>query len=172
MKRFKTKPMKKKLVLSITILVFTTWVMPAQVSIGKETVDGSGILDFGSENRGLLLSNVTDATAIDASAGTIVFDAKTGSVRFHNGTGWSVVIPGGITGSAPPGTDSGTGVIIGAETSEVEGILRLESSKLSLILPKASNAEFKIQSPEPGLMVYDPFLKRVLIYNGNYWTSF
>ena len=164
--------MKNKLLLLIAFLGFTYWNLQAQVSIGKTTVDGSGILDFGSENRGLLLSNVADATMITASAGTIVFDANTGSARFHNGTEWSAVIPGGMTGTAPSGTDNGVGPIIGAETSEAQGVLRLESSDLALILPKISNAELNVRSPEAGLMVFDTSLKRVLIYNGNNWTSF
>lgn len=149
----------------------------AQTGIDKTSGFGaSSLLEFGSaNNRGILLTPVTDVTAINATPGTIAFDGATGSFRYYNGS-WSTVVPGGTTSGSPANTDKTTrGAIINADTSTAEGVLILgkdSGETKGLVLPLVSAPELNIGNPPKGLMVYDTTNGYIKVYNGTSWTNF
>ncbi len=148
-----------------------------QVTIGttanlSSTSPASSILEFdNASNRAIYIHPANLPSCSSVTAGGITFDNATGSVRFCNGTAWSTVISNGATGgTVPSGTDTGK-VIIGSDTSAVDGVLVLESSSRALILPKLSLGQYKIASPQAGMIYYDTYTKKVTVYNGNRWTE-
>ena len=146
----------------------------AQIAIGKSAVTNSScLLEFGNEARGIRLPLVTDASVMTISAGSLVFDTATGSFRYYNGTAWSDVVSGGISGGSPSGTDSGDGVIMGSNTtSATGGVLILEATGKALVLPRVNNVDVRMQTPVRGLMVWDTAKKQVAVYNGAKWCFF
>ncbi|RTZ49975.1 hypothetical protein EJ377_07625 [Chryseobacterium arthrosphaerae] len=162
---------------SICILsLFAGFWATAQTGIDKTSGFGaSSLLEFGSaNNRGILLTPVTDVTAINATPGTIAFDGATGSFRYYNGS-WSTVVPGGTT-SGPlltlikqPGShyqcryiNCRRVLILGKDSGETKG----------LVLPLVSAPELNIGNPPKGLMVYDTTNGYIKVYNGTSWTNF
>ena len=163
--------MKKSIIILATVLLPALAV--AQVGIGKSTVtNGSVLLEFGTDARGIRLTPVQNATSLPTPVGgTITFDGATGSFRYYE-AGWSVADGGGVTGGHPTGTDTNTqGTIIGANSSSAKGALILESSDKALVLPKVGDVK-RIASPPTGLLVYDTFDKSVKVYNGNGWVKY
>jgi hypothetical protein len=167
--------MKSKIILILCAGLFTL-AASAQVVIGKTSIDGDGILDFGSDVKGIVLSPASNVDNIAASAGTIAFDGNTGSFRYHNGAGWSTATEGGKTGGTITGTDTNK-VFIGATTSTTSDAAVLVLGKDSgenkaLILPRIANGNLKINDLTPGLMYYDTVCKMVMVYNGNSWVGY
>ena len=163
--------MKKIIIILATVLLPVLAV--AQVGIGKSTVtNGSVILEFGTDARGIRLTPVQNVTSLPSPVGgTIAFDGNTGSFRYYE-TAWSVADGGGVTNGHPTGTDGNTtGVIIGAKTSLATGALILESSNKALVLPKVSDVR-RIATPPTGLLLYDTFDKSVKVFNGNVWVKY
>ena len=170
--------MKKTILTSLVILMgFATQVNAQQdqkLAIGKLEVEGDGLIDFGTELRGMVLSPVSDAENMTTpAAGTIAFDGNTGSFRFYDGTDWSTERPG-TSVAAISGSDTYK-QIIGAETTSANGVLVLgedTGETKALILPKLENGNLRFNNPVAGLIYYDTALKSVMVYNGNSWTSF
>ena len=150
-----------------------------KLAVGKTTVDGDAIVDFGTELRGMVIAPITDVENMaDApSAGTIAFDGETGSFRYYDGTTWSTA----RTGGHDTGTDEASGTadtfkqLIGAETSTATGVVIFgedTGETQALVLPKLENGNLKFKNPVTGLIYYDTALKAVMVYNGNGWTRF
>lgn len=146
----------------------------AQIGIEKQSVDGSGLLDFPEgTTKGIILPQVINANnMINTSAGTFVFDTATARVKFYDGTEW--VDMSGKSGAAPALLQSDEqnneqGVVIG-DTSTAKGILVLEAENKALILPKVVDPVNNVKSPTAGMMVYDPDKNLVCFYNGVEWT--
>lgn len=160
------------LAISLFISAFAT----AQVGFEKESVDGSGLVDFPSgTTKGIILPQVTDNTNMtNVAAGTFVFDGATSKVKYYNGTAWVELT--GQTGTSKTllaGTENtqSKGVIIGAPDSPAEkGVLILESQDKALILPKVIDPAANVKSPSAGMMCYDPVAKLVCFYNGTSWA--
>lgn len=146
----------------------------AQIAIGKESVTGSGILDFGTgSNKGIILPAV-NITPSNPTNGTFVLDKNDRKIKMLENEIWIDLTKSGDTNSliANTGTENGKGVIIGAETSAASGVLVLESPNRALILPKIENPEINVKSPYPGMMCYDTASKTMAIFDGvawNYW---
>ncbi|WP_082140505.1 hypothetical protein [Chryseobacterium sp. FH2] len=156
----------------LIFLLFLSSIASAQVAIGKEQVDGSGILDFpvGTTN-GIILPRVLDSeTMTTAEPGTMVFDLTTSRVKYFNGA-WTDLSD--KTGNSPTliaGNDITTsGVIIGASSSTASGVLVLESADKALILPKITDPVTNVKSPAAGMICYDPTTKLICVYNGTEW---
>jgi len=170
--------MKKSIIILATVLLPVLAV--AQVAIGKSTVtNGSVILEFGTDARGIRLTPVQNVTSfISPVKGTIAFDGATASFRYFEGPlagAWSTPDTElSQAGGYPTGTDGNTiGVIIGAKspTGGATGALILESSNKALVLPKVSDVR-RIATPPKGLLLYDTFDKSVKVYNGNAWVKY
>lgn len=160
---------------SLLLLCSLSGFAQVKVAIGKTTVDGDAMLDFGSEVRGLVLAPVANVTTMTASPGTIAFDGNTGSFRYLDNTGvWSPVIAGGVTGGVQSGTD-GAQFLIGTTTASSSAVLHLGANSgesRALVLPKLANGNLRFNNPVAGLMYYDTVLKAVMVYNGAVWTAF
>ena len=168
--------MKKSIIILATVLLPVLAV--AQVAIGKTTVsNGSVLLEFGDDARGIRLTPVQDVTSgsfATPEGGTIAFDGATGSFKYFDGVApaWSATDAGGTTGGSPAGPDAtNLGAIIGSPTTTSKGVLVLESTNKALVLPKVSDVR-RILTPPTGLLVYDTFDKSVKVYNGVGWVRY
>ncbi len=150
----------------------------AQVAIGKESVDGDGILDFvENSNKGLALPKVDDLSEISEN-GTLIYDINDGKVKYYDANQQWIDLSKkvGTTANANLNNysnlqDSGNGVVIGASSTTVtSGVLVLESQTKALILPKMENPHLNIKDPEPGMMAYDTVKKMMCVFNGSHWT--
>lgn len=166
------KPAIKINMKNLILLIFIPAVLGAQVAIGKEQVDGSGILDFttGTTN-GIILPQVLDSETMSSTEpGTLVFDLTTARVKYFNGIWVDLSDKTGTNPSLIAGNDiTDRGVIIGSPTSTANGVLVLESADKALILPKITNPVANVKSPAAGMMCYDPTTKLICFYNGSEW---
>lgn len=148
----------------------------AQIAIGKTAVVGSNtLLDFDqspTNSKGIILPAVTNTTDVTLTNGTFVFDIDTKKVRMVENNVWKDLSDTGNTSRiiSDTSSDIGNGVIIGAETSAVTGILVLEATDKAMILPKISNPHLTVKSPYAGMMCYDTVSKTVAIFDGNNWN--
>lgn len=160
--------------LNILALALST-VVSAQIGIEKNTIDGSGLLDFPSgTTRGIILPLVQNTTVMSGtSGGTFVFDGAETKVKFYNGNSWiDLTKASGVSKSILAGSEQNRskGIIIGASDSSAKGVLIFESTNKALILPKVINPAVNVKSPTAGMMCYDPVAKLVCFYNGTEWS--
>lgn len=179
-----------KLITTITFILLSNF-LSAQVAIGKESVDGSGILDFqefkqndtGSA-KGIILPivQINDMNTTIAD-GTFAMDYDSKIVKVYQDGQWIDLTDEGsfdeqLDGSTPISTaaeintsdDIGDGVIIGDSTSTAEGALVLEATDKALILPKVYKPELNIKSPVAGTICYDTASDSLAIFDGKVWS--
>lgn len=148
-------------------------------------------------NKGIILPYVrTLPSGVGLEGGTIVLDATESSkakVKYYAPGNPNADIDGWVNlshkseanlisptnymqiqptsnGVNPVLEDTNGGVIIGSETSSAKGVLILESTTRSLILPKVTSTDL-IKNPAPGMIVYlDGTNKRLAVFNGSKWT--
>lgn len=159
------------------IVALTFNLSTAQVAIGKTSVEGSStLLDFGTENKGIVLPWLTE-TPSDNVGGTLIFDASSSTefkVKYFDGTQW--IDLSRESGSADLSTQSpsevGDGVLISNDSSVARGnaVLALESENMAMRLPQVESPESNIKSPVAGTMVYDPVKKVIAVFNGSTWS--
>ncbi len=167
----------KNLLLILTLLISIC--LSAQVAIGKATVDGDGILDFGADdNKGILLPRII---SLDAGSvpGTLYYDTSDSKVKFLGSTTVDLSVKDVQAANQFQITDEGynnlneiadlNGTILGAETSTVPGVLILESEEHALILPKVTSYT-NVGDPEAGMIVYDQTKKLFCVYDGEKWA--
>lgn len=144
----------------------------AQVAIGKETVDGSGILDFqANSQKGIILPWISDISLVEQ--GSLIYNAIDKKVKFRNGLNWQdlSIKEGQVdTSEIDPYNELGEGVIIGDKLNAPSGVLVLNRQDKALILPKNLNPWDNILKPEPGTITYDPDANLICIFNGTEWT--
>ena len=169
--------------LSISGLLLSTIVF-SQVIINpgtKTTVTNSSVsLEFGSEERGIILPYVASPDALAAVPGTFIMDPqdKVMKVKLGNGS-WQ-----DLTGNAAktqslinpfdtyieqPSAKS----IIGPTTvsqAQVAGILILSDPNKAMILPQVPSPHLNIKNPAAGMMVYDTNNKILAVFNGTQWS--
>lgn len=142
----------------------------SQVAIGKESIEGSGMLDFAPNlKRGIVLpwTNIVS----NPTGGTITYDRNSKLVTYFNGNSWVNMTDGGLASLAVnTDPDIGGGVIIGADSSVAKGVLVLESTSRSLILPKVDNVATDIFNPAPGTICYDLATNSLAVFNGTVWA--
>jgi hypothetical protein len=161
--------MKNKVVLFLFLMLFASKFY-SQVAIGKETVDGLGILDFASnDKRGIILPYTN--SVLNPTNGTLTFDTNSKKIKSFVNNNW---IDMTFEGNLPvlntnPDLTTQNGVIIGASTSTATGVLVLESNNKALILPKVNNVT-EIFNPSSGTICYDLSVNALAIYNGVEWS--
>jgi hypothetical protein len=167
--------MKKLFLLILLSLGFNT---VAQVAIGKDTVDGSSILDFEVNLKGgIVLPRITEmpTETVALTDGTILVNAvQLSNVKVQvrqNGT-WvnltdDVSLPYLDVNTAPDLVNNG--VIIGSNTSTATGVLVLESTDKALILPKVTDVN-EYRNAVIGTVFYDLATKSLAVYDGNKWV--
>lgn len=165
----------------------------AQIAVGKDTVDGNGILDFGNANNlGIILPIVDASPHNQAYAdGTVLMDKNDLIVKVYQNGDWLALSDQGsldiqldpngdpITTAAILNTsqESGKGVIIGGKidqngevTADASGVLVLEAKDKALILPKVVAPHISIKSPVAGTICYDSESKSLAIFDGKVWN--
>lgn len=143
----------------------------AQVAIGKSTVDGSALLDFGSgTTNGIILPATTSIT--NPANGTFTLDKTTNRVRMYQNGVWVDLSQTADTSGlySNSGSDTGNGVLMGAPVSSAQGVLVLESPRLALVLPKVADPEINVKSPYPGMICYDTTSDSIAVFDGVYWN--
>lgn len=181
--------MKKIIILTGILISGFTF---SQVSIGKESVDGKGILDFGTDgNKGIILPivDITDPSQIYTD-GTILMDKDDLTVKVRQDGNWLLLSDPGslqeqvdennipITTAAVINTSGeiGNGVIIGDvdtsgnPVSGAQGVLVLEATDKALILPKVANPHIEIKSPVAGTICYDTASDSLAVFDGKVWN--
>lgn len=159
-----------KIKLVLFLYCFPVFVF-SQVAIGKQSIDGAGILDFAlGDKKGIVLpwtNNITNPTN-----GTLTFDLATNRVMFYGNNQWNSM---SFAGTAPSSVNNNPeiadqGVVMGASTSVAKGVLVLESTSKALILPKVNNVSTDIFNPSPGTICYDLSTNAVAVFNGVSWA--
>lgn len=159
-------------VLACLSLFLMTAALSAQVAIGKQTLTNpSVLLEFNTEAKGIILPSV--ASAPGAVGGTFVFNTADRSVQVFQNTGWTLLTDssqGVIHSFSNSGTESGAGMIIGANTSAKPGVLVMESTTKAMVLPKVANPHLNIRGAIAGTMVYDTASSSLAVYDGAQWS--
>lgn len=160
----------------IVIGLFCVGIIQAQIAIGKQTIDGDGILDFEDNTTNGILLPIVETLPGGAVGGTILMDKNDKVVKMNTGTSWIPLSDAGdITNvSFNPSSESPVqnNVIIGSSTSAAPGVLVLESTNKALILPKVASPDTTVKNPYPGMICYDTISKSLAVFDGlkwNYW---
>ena len=172
--------MKKIIITSITLAtLFITNVVNAQVAIGKnEVTNTSSLLEFGTDNKGIILPSVADAP--DAIGGTFIFNTEDKAVKVWEDRtgeigGWTNLTENDVEGVLNPYTNEGTedvgeGVVIGADTTDKPGVLVLESTTSTIVLPQVASPHENMPGAIAGTMVYDTDADMIAVYDGANWS--
>lgn len=177
----------KNIFLSFCLLSSVSFM--AQVNIGGTAVSSpSSSLEFGSDNKGIILPWVTaESDVTGAVNGTMVFDLTDYKIKVKKKTsGWTDLTRKAksdvISGITNKNVDSslqdaltdqpGAKVLIGGtpDTDTTPGILVLGDTNKAMILPKVSSPHLNIQSPEAGTIVYDTVKQQLAVFNGTVWS--
>lgn len=164
----------KKTIILISLIAFAT--AYSQVAIGKTILESaSSSLEFGNENRGMILPWVTNVSSLQNTVnGTLVFDLSDKKVKSFQNNIW-VDLSINTTGIADSSLQDNLNDNSSAKTSigtptATAGILILEDNNKAMILPKVASPHLNIISPDAGMMVYDTVKKQLAVFNGSVWT--
>ena len=163
--------MKQLIFITIVICLISNGLL-GQTAIGKHTIDGDGLLDFGSgTTKGIILPAIATLPATPAN-GTFLLDKNDQKVKvFENDVWVELSDEGNVTTVVPySGQAMGTQTVIGAHSTTVDGVLVLESSDKALILPKVASPHENVPSPYPGMMCYDTDAKALAVFDGANWS--
>lgn len=177
----KTLNMKKFIILCFILSTNLTF---AQISIGKNQVDGGGILDFDEDNKGIILPIADIETTNTYTNGTILVDKNDYKIKVFQDNDWLELSDTGsfdvqkddnnndisTAVKINSSDDIGQGVIIGAENSDADGVLVLESTNKALILPKVFRPHENILSPVAGTICYDTESDSLAVFDGKVWN--
>lgn len=148
----------------------------AQVGIGKESIDGDGILDFAPNTTNGIMLPIVETLPNDAVAGTILMDKNDKIVKMKDNAAWLPLSDAGSVNNATFNTNTEVAgpnrVIIGNSSTAAPGVLVLESADKALILPKIADPHINVKSPYPGMICYDTVSKTMAVFDGlkwNYW---
>ncbi|WP_213279663.1 hypothetical protein [Chryseobacterium indologenes] len=150
--------------------------LDAQIALGKTTLESaSSSVEFGNENRGLVLPWVADTSGIqNVVNGTLVFDTSDMKVKVYQNNLWKDLSVD-ATGTADTSLQDNLPDNINAKvsigtSSSVNGILVLEDSTKAMVLPKVAFPHLNIISPAAGMIVYDTQKKQLAVFNGTVWS--
>lgn len=150
----------------------------SQVGIGTTTISHNAILEFGSENKGIILPWVTSAAAVvTPSGGTLIFDCNDKKVKYYNNnsTSWvDLSIESGAVDTSNQDSFSEQAIhfkaVIGNPNTTKKGVLILDTTDKALVLPKIDDVTLNFPNPEAGTIVYDTSRKKMAVFNGLVWT--
>lgn len=171
MNKFKNIDMKYYFL--ILIICLLSGKANSQVTIDKLTVDGgSTLLDFASgSSKGIILPAVQTLPSSPAS-GTFLFDKNDATVKMYQFNKWIELSDEGDTAGVLPynGTAKNTQTVMGAQNTNVNGVLVLEASDKAMILPKVASPHLNVPKPYPGMMCYDTDAKALAVFDGSNWN--
>lgn len=168
--------MKKTILLT---LLFTSLLSFSQVAIGKSTVTNSSVsLEFGNENRGLLLPWVTSSSAVSSAVdGTIIYDTTDKKVKYLKAGSWfdltvdtTGVVDTTLQDSLVEKTSAKVAIGQNGATDTTSGILVLTDTNKAMVLPKVASPHLNIINPSSGMMVYDTTAHQLSVFNGSVWS--
>jgi hypothetical protein len=166
------KKMKNIIILSLFTLLFCSQIN-AQISINKNTLEPSAILDFpAGTNKGIILP-IISTLPTNAVDGTILMDKNDLKIKMKQNGKWVDLSGiGSVAGvSFNPSNEIPTAsLIIGASNSLASGVLVLESNNKALILPKVNAPHLNVKSPAPGMVCYDTASDSMAIFDGVNWS--
>ncbi|WP_312819729.1 hypothetical protein [Kaistella carnis] len=151
----------------------------SQVALGKGSISNPSVsLEFGTENRGIILPWVNSAAAVTGAVnGTLIFDSADKKVKYLKAGSWFdlTVDTTGTVDTSLQNTLSelpSSTVAIGktAANNTTPGILVLTDKDKAMVLPKVANPHLNIVNPSAGMMVYDPVNKQLDVFNGAVWS--
>ena len=151
-------------------------------TVGTASAKTSVLLEFAAnQNKGIIIPYVRTLPA-SPSEGTLVLDATietAARIKYYNGSwidlsGQDANVTSTLAAqptAAQVNESTGSGVIMGAATSTATGVLVLESTTKSVVLPIVADVQ-NIPSPSPGMIVYinKTGAKRLAVYNGSKWS--
>lgn len=173
--------MKNLIIINFLLISFFGF---SQVAIGKTSVSSNSVsLEFGDENRGMVLPWVTNTADVTGAVdGTIVYALNDKKVKVKYAAGWKdlsvnasgrtvdpITAVDGVIIQNYAGENTNAKVSIGTPTS-TPGILVLEDTNKAMVLPRVANPQLNIINPAPGMMVYDTAKKLLVVFNGNVWS--
>lgn len=173
-----------KNIITILFALFSVSVF-SQVAIGKASVASPSVsLDFGTENRGMILPWVTSTAAVSGVvSGTMVYDLTDKKVKVkYNAAVWKDLTVNTQGTTVDPLTSVDGALIQNAATENTlaksaigtltatPGILVLEDTNKAMVLPKVASPHLNIVNPAPGMIVYDTFNKQLAVFNGTVWS--
>lgn len=171
--RLHLKIEKMKNIILLTGFLFSGFGF-AQVGIGKETIDGDGILDFASNTTNGIMLPIVETLPNDAVAGTILMDKNDKTVKMKDSSAWVALSDTGSINNATFNTNAEVSgpnrVVIGNPTTSVPGVLVLESADKALILPKVADPHINVKNPYPGMICYDTVSKTMAVFDGLKWS--
>lgn len=165
----------KQFLISFFLLLVSNTVF-SQVAIGKEAISSQSVsLEFGSENKGLILPWVPIEAVLAnlQEPGTLVLatQGNISQVGFKKNTDWGVLTDNGTVNSTLQDNlteKPASKVSIGTPTN-TDGILVLEDTNKAMILPKVASPHLNIIKPEPGTIVFDTVKQQLAVFNGVQW---
>lgn len=167
--------MKNLIYLLLVVFLFSNNIVKAQVAIGKQSISSESVsLEFGSENRGLILPWVTNKDNVtEVVPGTLVFDSSDSKTKVKLANSWMILhlLTTGtvVTTLQDSETEQNTAKVSIGTPTDTKGILVLEDDDKAMILPKVESPQQNILEPEPGTIVFDTKKQLFAAYNGAYW---
>lgn len=165
----------KNLIYLLVVFLFSNNIVKAQVAIGKQSISSESVsLEFGSENRGLILPWVTNKDNVtDVVPGTFIFDSSDKKTKFKLARDWMTLhlLTTGYVDTSLQDSESEneTAKVSIGEPTDTKGILVLEDKNKAMILPKVQSPHDNIIKPEPGTIVFDIKKQLLAVYNGSSW---
>ena len=124
-----------------------------------------------NDTRGIILpANINAQTS--PTNGTFILDQSDKKVKMFENNSWVNLSEEGELSSliTNNSTDNGEGVIVGADSSNAEGVLVLESDDRALVLHRINDLVTNVNSPYPGMIAYDTKSKTIAIFDGKVWN--
>lgn len=169
--------MKKNIIIS-SFLLFSAFAF-SQVAIGKPSVTNTSVsLEFGAENKGLLLPWVTSAASVTGAVdGTIIYDIIDKKVKYLKAGSWfdltvdtTGVVDTTLQDSLTETTSAKVAIGKDGATDTTPGILVLTDTNKAMVLPKVASPHINIINPAPGMVAYDTVKKQLAVFNGTVWS--
>jgi hypothetical protein len=165
--------MKKYIIVAILLILAFCGQINAQISINKNSVEPSAILDFpAGTNKGIILP-IISSLPTNAVDGTILMDKNDLKIKMKQNGRWVDLSGiGSVAGVSfnPSNENANANLVVGASNSVASGVLVLESNNKALILPKINSPHLNVKSPAPGMICYDTASDSMAIFDGVNWS--
>ncbi len=105
--------MKRNFIAVVSLVLCVNLVTSQGVGIGTTTPSANAALDVSSTNKGLMLPRVNDTTLVtNPSAGLLIYNRKTNTPAYHDGSKWQSVFTAMATDSITYTVSGTTGGIV------------------------------------------------------------
>jgi hypothetical protein len=169
--------MKIKYTLTSSIYILLINCCISQIGIGTIVINSSTVLNFGTDNKVIILPWVaSQASVLSPNGGTLIFDTNDKKVKYYNdnsNTWIDLSINSGAVNTSIQDSyteNSNKKFVIGNQNTTKSGVLILDTPNKALQLPKVNDVVNTILNPEAGSIVYDSLRKKIAVYNGINWT--